>query len=87
MSRRKVRPKRRYPSQALIDLFPYDTMLASVAEILGVTKKCVGDWKRHKLTLDVYSADRYAIRLGYHPAEVWEEWLQPMPATTKGEMK
>jgi len=25
--------------------------------------------------LDPYQADRYAVRFGFHPGEVWDDWL------------
>lgn len=39
---------------------------------------------RHVLVdgLSAYQADRWAVRLGFHPAEVWPDWSEDVLATT-----
>ena len=43
------------------------------ADVLGVNRREVLRW-RHT-GLDAYAADRAAIALDRHPAEIWPEWL------------
>lgn len=47
---------------------------AEVAEVLGVSRRQVCRWAAHGLT--PYEADRLAVKVGAHPAQVWPEWFE-----------
>lgn len=56
--------------------FDIDALNLSVAEIArrtGFTTRTVHRWRHTGIPL--FSADRVAIRLGYHPANIWSNWL------------
>lgn len=45
---------------------------------LRVRVRCNGrDWRRAAAVgASVWEADRWACRAGYHPAEIWPEWVE-----------
>jgi hypothetical protein len=45
-----------------------------IAAELGVTQRSVFRYRRSGLTHN--AADKLAIAAGYHPANVWPEWLE-----------
>ena len=48
------------------------TDLGLAAQVLNIDRSQLYRW-RHE-GIPYFSADRLAIRLGYHPALIWEEW-------------
>lgn len=62
------------PADKLLARFPADLTDTLIAEILGVTRGRIQQLRRPAATLRWLDADRYAIRLGVHPAEIWG-WL------------
>lgn len=68
-----------YPFDArrLLTLFDPETPDGIVAEALGVSRRAVNRWRNDRdYRLHAYAADRYAIRVGVHPSQVWPEWWQ-----------
>jgi len=53
-----------------------DTQDEAAAERLGISFATFRRWKyTGNVRLNYVQADRYAIRLGYHPSSVWgEQW-------------
>lgn len=47
---------------------------AEIAARTGVERTAVWKW-RHGGMLRATTADRVAVRLGRHPAELWPEWF------------
>lgn len=67
------------------DRFPYPALAAItgnpspavLARQLGVTRRTVHRWAQVGLVPPKH-ADRIAVRLGHHPAEIWPtEWSTP----------
>ena len=67
------------------DRFPYAALAAAtgnpepsvLARRLGVTRRTVHRWAQTGLVPPTH-ADRIAVRLGHHPAEIWpNEWSTP----------
>ena len=48
------------------------TNVGLAAQVLNISPSELHRW-RHQ-GIPYYTADRLAIRLGYHPALIWEEW-------------
>lgn len=57
------------------------TELAALARHLDVPRRRIMEW--HANGVPFYRADDLAARLGYHPAELWAEWLT-MPDYHRG---
>lgn len=47
---------------------------AGLARRLGVTRRQVQRWRRTGWRMTTAAADRAALRLGLHPACVWDDW-------------
>ena len=71
-----TQPKQhRYPAINLLATFTAGTNDQEMADMLGISRSCVVRWRTGFQTIREYEADRYAIRLGFHPAEIWTNWL------------
>ena len=68
-------PKTRYSTDMLIARFPHLTPTVLAAR-LDVDKGAVQQWFGKTHWLDQWQADRYATRLGLHPAQVWADWFE-----------
>jgi hypothetical protein len=53
---------------------------SALARRLGEPRTTIHRWRRCGVRL--FTADRLAIHLGYHPSEVWPEWWAVLPAPT-----
>lgn len=62
----------RYPLHELEVLLGWP-LAVELAEAVGVSVAAVGQWKVRGLSHR--QADRLACWFGYHPAELWPEWL------------
>lgn len=60
----------RYPLSTLLDMMGYDT-IHRAADALGVSGTTYAQYSCHGIS--ERTADRLAIRAGFHPAEVWPE--------------
>lgn len=63
------------PAKALLDQFEQGTWANVIAEALGTTRATIQRWRGTETNLDPYTADKYAIRLGKHPSQIWPEWF------------
>lgn len=71
-----TKPKQhRYPAINLLATFTAGTNDQEMADMLGISRSCVVRWRTGFHTIREYEADRYAIHLGFHPAEIWYNWL------------
>lgn len=61
----------RWPLAAVLDVcaHPPATVLA---DQLGVSVRTI--WRWHHTGLNDAQADRVAVTLGYHPANIWPHW-------------
>ena len=71
--KRRRRTKPRYHTIELIPLLPENRKRA--AELLGVSRETINRWHNPKTTISEHQADRYAIRLGLHPGNIWPNWF------------
>ena len=58
----------------LIELWPPNTNAGIIAEALGVSRTTVSTWRNKGRALTIWQADKYAIKLGMHPQEIWTDW-------------
>ena len=71
-----TQPKQfRYPAINLLATFTAGTADQDVADLLGVARSSVVQWRTQNKTFGEYKADRYAIKLGFHPAQIWTSWI------------
>jgi len=71
-------------TRALLRRYPVTPLVACVhnlstdrgAELLGVTRSTMQRWARTPTPMIVeWEADKYAVRLGKHPGELWDNWF------------
>ena len=76
-----TQPKQhRYPAINLLATFTAGTNDQEMADMLGISRSCVVRWRTGYAVIREYQADAYAIRLGFHPAEIWHNWLDDAPS-------
>lgn len=66
---------RTYAATGLIDTFAPDTLTTIIASAFGVSRSTVHKWSYRKVRLSAFDADRYAVAIGLHPAEIWDNWF------------
>lgn len=59
----------RFSLEPLIDRYGG---VSALARALGVHRANATRWRRDGITMN--TADRIAVRLGWHPVEIWPEW-------------
>ena len=65
-----------FSAQLLLDHYSTDTDALSLAQIFGVSRGTVCRWRNRpeESELSAYQADKYACRIGVHPANIWQNW-------------
>ena len=76
----KDRRQSRYLAANLLNTFTPGTNDTDMASMLGVSRSCVVQWRTRRTEICEYRADKYAIKLGFHPFEVWNNWLDEVNA-------
>ncbi|MDQ1439266.1 MAG: Winged helix-turn-helix DNA-binding [Acidimicrobiaceae bacterium] len=67
-------PRARQPRVSLEPLVQRYGNVSILARALGVDRAQVAHWRSDGVPIE--SADRIAIAVGRHPAEVWPEWYR-----------
>ena len=73
--RRHKTPQPRYQAVKLLEPLGQDVWASRLAIRLGVNRATIQRWRNPKTTLNQWDADRYAVRLGKHPSEIWTNWF------------
>ena len=73
----------RFSFDPIDQLLPPDTPVAEVARIIGTKRKQIYRWR--EVGLFAEHADQVAVRLGYHPGELWPEWWNVPPVVDRRE--
>lgn len=77
---------RRYPVAPLLKALG-DMTGNQVKQTLGVHQTTFVGWqKKPDIGIVEWDADRYAVALGKHPSEIWDDWFDiysPIPPTKK----
>lgn len=73
----KNKPLRRYSAHNLLQRLPANDTQA--AHALGVRRATIITWRTENTMLTCWMADKYALRIGYHPAQLWSDWAEIYP--------
>ena len=63
-----------FPTTRLLEQWPPNTSAKLIAEVFGVTRSTVQRWRTPNCGLSIWQADKYAIKLGLHPQQIWTDW-------------
>jgi len=74
VARRGINSGRIFPAAELLKLWPPETSAGIIAEALGVDRPRISRWRNHPTNFTDFQADRYACRIGLHPANIWRNW-------------
>ena len=66
---------RKYLATEIIKTFGPAANHTNIAEILDIGRSTIYKWVDRQIRFNVYEADRYAIKLGLHPCEIWDDWF------------
>jgi hypothetical protein len=66
---------RKYLATQLVESFGPETSHISIGSALGVGRSTVYKWIQRQVRFNAYEADHYAIKLGLHPCEIWDDWF------------
>lgn len=66
---------RRYPVAPLLHIFG-ELSSREIQERYGIHPTTVNRWRNQPTTQIIeWEADRFAVQLGRHPGELWEDWF------------
>ena len=71
---RKPRAAHRYPAQNIINKHPHLDH-GQLAQQLELSRATIQRWNNPNTTLTEWECDRYAIKLGHHPGNIWPNWF------------
>ena len=74
MTRRRKIAQPKYLAHQLLKHHPHSSA-RQLAHIFQVHPGTIQRWRNPTTTLTQWEADRYAIRLGKHPSEIWTNWF------------
>jgi hypothetical protein len=63
-----------YPTVKLLEEFG-NRPSSELAELFGVSRDTIHRWAKPDSTINQWDADRYAVKTGRHPGEIWENWF------------
>ena len=46
-----------------------------MASALDTDRGTVYQWIQHDTQISEWAADRYAVKLGMHPSQLWDDWF------------
>ena len=69
------KPQPKYQALKLLQIFNENTSAKHVGRIIGLHHTTVQRWRNPQTMLNQWEADRYAVRLGKHPSEIWTDWF------------
>lgn len=76
-----------FPAKILLEQFEEGLWANIIAERLGTNRATVQRWRTGNIILNPYVADRYAIKLGKHPSQIWPEWFNMPDTVTEPEQR
>jgi hypothetical protein len=63
-----------YSASELLKLWTPGTSAKHIGELLGVNRTVISRWRNNPTNFNIWQADKYAVRLGLHPSEIWTDW-------------
>ena len=76
MTTKQAVKRRCFAAAEILKMWSSDALEESIAEMLGVDRSSIFRWRTDETMLDIWQADKYAIRLGLHPSEIWLDWYE-----------
>ena len=74
-TRKKPRAIKFFLAKDLITFFGSETEVTTMAESLDTCRYTLYKWMQNDVKISEWAADRYAIKLGLHPSEIWTDWF------------
>ena len=71
----KRRQVRFFPAANICDAFNKGTQISVMASALDTDRGTVYQWIQSNTQISEWAADRYAVKLGLHPSEIWDDWF------------
>jgi len=71
----KRRGCRMFPAVKIVGAFSSGTKVAVMASALETDRRTVYQWIDSGTQISEWAADRYAVKLGLHPSEIWDDWF------------
>jgi len=67
---------RTFSAETLLRSYGINDDATSLAQIFGVTRTTICRWRNvpDRSRLSAFQADKYACRIGVHPANIWQDW-------------
>lgn len=66
---------RTFPAKELVRKFDNNASVITIALALETKRSTVYKWFQNDTMISQWAADRYAVKLGLHPSEVWADWF------------
>jgi Mg2+/Co2+ transporter CorC len=70
------RATKTFMAKDLLTFFDPETEVTVMAEMLETCRYTLYKWMQNDVMLSEWAADRYAIKIGVHPSEVWSDWFE-----------
>lgn len=64
-----------FPARNILIPFGINKEASLLAEIIGVKRHTIVQWRNGGRNFTYWQADQIAVRLGFHPAEIWPDWF------------
>jgi len=74
MTTKQATKHRCYPASEILKMLSSETLPSMIGEMLGIDRSSIVRWRKEQTMLDVWQADKYAVRLGLHPSQIWTDW-------------
>jgi hypothetical protein len=65
-----------FSAETLLRSYGINDDATSLAQIFGVSRTTICRWRNvpDRSWLSAFQADKYACRIGVHPANIWQDW-------------
>ena len=65
-----------FSAETLLRSYGINDDATSLAQIFGVSRTTICRWRNvpDRSWLSAFQADKYACRIGVHPANIWNDW-------------
>ena len=70
------RATKTFMAKDLLTFFDSETEVTVMAEMLETCRYTLYKWMQNDVMISEWAADRYAIKMGVHPSEVWSDWFE-----------
>lgn len=71
----KRRETKYFLAKDLIRFFGPNYEISLMAENLDTCRYTLYKWIQNDVQISEWAADKYAIKLGLHPSEIWTDWF------------